>query len=275
MKEKIMKNNHLLLIVLGTVLLGGLLTSLVTINKYTTRDDHQRTQIEQLEAELKQLKVNHTETISLHRIEKENNGLLYAENTKLKKDLTLYQNEEQQRNQQDSEYIIYGPYLVKFKTLYTQDNWTKADKNDLIDLFLLLMGDKDNRTGYYDYMDESPDMTIGELIKAGDINTIEYASLFKLVERSDGALSEMTFGYIYEAFIKDAEGLFKANYYGQREYTLLSANLFPYDTEVYATDYQNNMLSLYDVILSKTDLENEFRDYIESEKKEAEQSFAR
>lgn len=266
-----MKNNHLLLIVLGTVLL----ISFITINKYTTRDDYQRTQIEQLEAELKQLKVKHTETISLHRIEKENNGLLYTENTKLKKDLTLYQDEEQQRTQQDSEYITYGPYLVKFKTLYTQDDWTKADKNDLIDLFLLLMRDKDNRTAYYDYMDESPDMTIGELIKAGDINTIEYASLFKLVERSDGALSEMTFGYIYEAFIKDAEGLFKANYYGQREYTLLSANLFPYDTEVYATDYQNNMLSLYDAILSKTDLENEFRDYMESEKKEAEQSFAR
>jgi len=173
------------------------------------------------------------------------------------------------------DYIENGPYLVEFKTLYEKPNWTQEDRSKLIDLFVLIMTDDKSRFAYYDYLYESPDMTIYNLIESGVEGSVTYSHLFRLVEISDGALADMTYGSIYNQFLEDAEGLFKANYYGQRKHGTLSRQLFPYDTDAYPVDYQNKILSIYEDILMDNELENAFKVYIQEEKKEAENAFGR
>lgn len=191
----------------------------------------------------------------------------------------IEQLKSEKRAKEENESLEYNPYLIEFKKLYDKKNWTEEEREKLIDLFLLIMSDHKRKVLYNDYLGEGPEMTIGNLIKSGEEGSVDYFRLFRLVKVSDGALSEMTLGFIENLFLEDAEALFKANYYGNKRYSTLSWMIFPYDSEIYTSDFPINyideMLSIYDEILMDDDLENDFKVYVQAEREEAEESFGR
>lgn len=262
-----MKNkNRIIIVVLVCILSLWVVSMKIAVKNSDAQISECNRKIEQLQSSNQEFeKLNNERTEALQVFEDKTKAL----------EEELAQLKQEVKDTKCTNGVEGNQYLEDFKSLYEKGDWTKDEKDKLIDLFLLIQQNHTTGIEYDEYLDETPDMTMANLIKTGEETSIEYWRLFRLVEESDGALSEMTFGFLYNQFLEDGEGLFKANFYGQRNYSTISWQLFPYDSEVYPLEYQDEMIAIYNDILKKDSLEQEFRAYIQKEMKEAEGAFGR
>lgn len=274
MKKKL--NTWLIAVI--CILLVGIVVKINELNNYIILFEEQQKELRLVESLLNAL--NAREKLQEDNSQKEKSNEEKQKEDKVQNTVTYKGETDTVTSKKDdsnvsheSDLIRYGSYLKDFKDIYIKENWTQDQREKLLALYLLILKDQDSVNNYYEYLNESPDITINALLEGRSLTKSDYQSLIQLKDIPDGSVSDAILSYINKIFIEDSETLFKVNYYSYSDPKTLSEYIFPYDRDVYSQAYKTEMLRKYDEIIQKSDLETSFRDYVKKEKKQAKKQF--